>query len=126
MVMARVNHNTKTHFESWMLWTGRYKPEDKMAKEQFHYFIELQSESAAALSRIEENNLRRAKALEAIDRLRDWLHQEGLEDKVSTLSPTMFGQVHITCAADVIKRIRDEESVAIATVRQGNLRSYRA
>jgi len=97
-----------------------------MTKEHFHYFIELQSESAAALSRIEENNLRRAKALETINRLRDWLHTQGLEDKVSTMSPTMFGQVHITCASDVMNRIRNNDFVPIVTVRQGNMRNYRA
>lgn len=97
-----------------------------MMKEHFHYFIELQSESAAALSRMEENDLQRRKALETINHLKDWLHKQGLEDRVSTLRTTVFGQVHITCAADVMQRIRDTDTVSIVAVRQGALRSHRA
>jgi hypothetical protein len=34
---------------------------------------------------------------------------------------TLFGQIQITCESDVIKRIRHEDVVDIASIRQGTM-----
>ncbi|MDD3288951.1 MAG: hypothetical protein PHX43_08135, partial [Alphaproteobacteria bacterium] len=84
-----------------------------MVNEKFRYFIELGLETTTPSSRREEQEIRREKALQVVQKLRDWLHEQGLENKVATISPTAFGQVQITCAADVMQKIRDDEEMNI-------------
>ena len=97
-----------------------------MTSEKHRYFLELKASTEEHLSRMEENERRREQALAMIVRLRDWLHQEGLESKVSTVCPTLFGQVQITCAADVLRRLREEDDMPIVAVRQGEIHGQRA
>jgi hypothetical protein len=48
----------------------------------------------------------------------DWLKTHALNDKVSKMDVTAFGQVRITCEADIINRLRDDEIVPIAAIRR--------
>lgn len=95
-----------------------------MSEEKYRYFIELLADLNEPCSRAEANERRHSQALETITQLRDWLHDNGLEEKVGLLSPTTFGQVQITCEAQVMDKIREEEALPIAAIRQGSLISW--
>ena len=42
-----------------------------------------------------------------------------LDDKVSAIGVTFFGQIQITCEPSVMKLIRDQDVIDIAAIRQG-------
>ena len=93
---------------------------DTMTTPHYRYFIELQSGESANLPRAHETEQRRRTALSFLENMRNWLKEKDLDEKVSALNVTMFGQIQITCEADVITRIRNQENVDIAAIRQGN------
>jgi hypothetical protein len=89
-------------------------PEDKN-----RYFIELQMEAELLdAPRSREAEIRRAQAAQFIDQIALWLHEESLKDKVTSMAVTALGQVQITCEQDIISRLRGDEKLQIATIRQ--------
>ena len=91
--------------------------ESEMQQDQFRFFIEFQSPITDPQPRALEDANRRAAAAVAIENLRVWLRENGLERKVSTMGTTMFGQVQITCAPEVIQQIRNFETLPIIAIR---------
>ncbi len=87
-----------------------------MREDKRHYFIELQME-AIEVPRNREAALRRAQALLFVGQIKDWIDQESLEEKVSSMAVTAMGQVLITCEKDIIARLRSDESLNIAAIR---------
>ena len=81
------------------------------------YFIELQLDDPA-VPRNREAALRRAQAAQFIDQIAAWLHDESLKDKVTSLAITALGQVQITCEQDIIDKMRDDDALHIASIRQ--------
>ncbi len=47
------------------------------------------------------------------------MQNHDLGDKVSDMDITAFGQVRITCEAEIINRMRDEDELSIACIRPG-------
>lgn len=88
-----------------------------MSHERFRYFIELQPDVEPDATRARETELRRAIASEFVLFLREWLDDNDLESSVGAVDVTAFGQIHITCTADVIRRIREENLTDIAAIR---------
>ena len=48
-----------------------------------------------------------------------WLHEQELNDKVASMAITALGQVQITCEQGIISRLREDDTLQIATIRQG-------
>ena len=90
-----------------------------MRSPHYRYFIELQPRNGEPLTRAMETEARRQAALGFIENFRGWLKEKDLDEKVSALDVTMFGQVQITCDSAVIKLIRNQDD--IAAIRQGTL-----
>jgi hypothetical protein len=90
-----------------------------MTADQNRYFIELQMGGAAEVPRNQETEIRRAQAAQFIDQIAAWLHDEELNDKVASMAITALGQVQITCERDIISRLRNDENLNIAAIRQG-------
>jgi hypothetical protein len=88
-----------------------------MAQDKNRYFIELQMESNE-VPRNREAEIRRAQAAQFIDQIANWLHEQELNDKVTSMAITALGQVQITCEQDIISRLRNDEKLNIATIRQ--------
>jgi hypothetical protein len=88
-------------------------------KNKCRYFIELQMGMDADVPRNREAAVRRAQAAQFIDQIALWLHAEELNDKVTSMAITALGQVQITCDQDIISRLRGDETLHIATIRQG-------
>jgi hypothetical protein len=89
-----------------------------MGEEKNRYFIELQMKNGADIPRNREAELRRAQAAQFIDQIAQWLHEEALNTKVASMAITALGQVQITCEQDIISRLREDEKLQIATIRQ--------
>jgi hypothetical protein len=84
------------------------------------YFIELQMEASESdVPRSREAEIRRAQAAQFIDQLAVWLHEQELKDKVASMAITALGQVQITCEQDIISKLRGDENLNIAAIRQG-------
>jgi len=92
-----------------------------MPNPHYRYFIELQPSDGVPLPRAAETESRRVAALGFLKTVRDWLVQKDLNEKVSALTVTLFGQIQITCESEIIKRIRHEDVVDIASIRQGTM-----
>ena len=90
-----------------------------MQNNKNRYFIELQMGADAPVPRNREAEIRRAQAAQFIDQLALWLHEQELNDKVTSMAITALGQVQITCEQDIISRLRDDEKLQIAAIRQG-------
>jgi hypothetical protein len=90
-----------------------------MNYDKHRYFIELQMGGQGETPRNREAEIRRAQAAQFIDQIVEWLHKEALNDKVASMAVTALGQVQITCEQDIISRIRDDENLNIAAIRQG-------
>jgi hypothetical protein len=88
-----------------------------MSEGKNRYFIELQMESSE-VPRNREAEMRRAQAAQFIDQIAHWLHEQELNDKVSSMAVTALGQVQITCDQDIISQLRNDEKLNIATIRQ--------
>jgi len=86
-----------------------------MYYDHHRFFIELQAQGS--VPRHSEDATRREHALRFITSIYDWLKQHALADKVSAMDVTAFGQIRITCDADVISRIRGEDDLHIAAIR---------
>lgn len=86
--------------------------------EQNRYFIELQPE-ISDLPRAEETVQRRAQAIRFMHSIQQWLAAQNMSSLVSRVAVTAFGQIHITCAAEVIQTIRSTREPAIAAIRSG-------
>ncbi len=97
----------------------RAKWNKKMTQDKNRYFIELQLETVSEMTRNRETEMRRAQAAHFIDQLATWLTEESLKDKVSSMAITAMGQVQITCEQDIIARLRNDDNMPIATIRQG-------
>jgi hypothetical protein len=89
-----------------------------MKNSHCRYFIELQPRDGVPVSRADEIETQRQSALKFVQTLREWLDENELNDRVSKLDATMFGQIQITCEPGVMQRIRDQDIVAIAAIRQ--------
>ncbi|MDX2028417.1 MAG: hypothetical protein SFW62_07255 [Alphaproteobacteria bacterium] len=92
-----------------------------MQSDQHRYFIELQPAAGATVPRNREDEIRREQAAHFITAIYAWLKNNALGDKVSAVAMTAFGQVQITCEADVISRLSDEEELQIAAIRPSAL-----
>jgi hypothetical protein len=92
-----------------------------MNRDHRRYFIELQPEGATPVPRNREAETRREQATLFVETVYGWLRSHDLDDKVSEMDVTMFGQVQITCEAEIINRIRDEDALSIAAIRPGAL-----
>jgi hypothetical protein len=90
-----------------------------MYRDQHRYFIELQPEEGEPAPRWRETELRRLLAARFVERAREWLKEHELHDKVSMMAITALGQVHITCEANVITKLRHQDIMHIAAIRQG-------
>jgi hypothetical protein len=90
-----------------------------MRQDTHRYFIELQMDAEPSVPRDREAALRRAQAVLFIDQVSDWLHKMELRDKVASMAVTALGQVQITCEQDIISRLRDDDKLNIAAIRQG-------
>ena len=73
-----------------------------MNSEQHRYFIELMPESGDPLPRWRETEARRQQAALFVETFGEWLKEQELDTKVSTLAITALGQVQITCEAEII------------------------
>ena len=91
-----------------------------MTESKNRYFIELQLGSSSDVPRNREAEVRRAQAAQFIDQLALWLHDEELNDKVASMAVTALGQVQITCEQDIISRLRDDDTLQIAAIRQSS------
>jgi hypothetical protein len=80
-------------------------------------FIELQPQGP--VPRHSEDAARRAQALHFMTSIYDWLKRHALDDKVSNVDVTAFGQIRITCEAGVISRLRGDGDMHIAAIRPG-------
>lgn len=89
-----------------------------MVSDKNRYFIELQMGNESEVTRNQETELRRAQAAQFIDQIANWLHEEELDDKVASMAITALGQVQITCERDIISRLRSDENLNIAAIRQ--------
>ncbi|MDE1900412.1 MAG: hypothetical protein KGI37_02065 [Alphaproteobacteria bacterium] len=89
-----------------------------MTANKNRYFIELQLDGAHEIPRNREAEIRRAQAAHFIDQIATWLHESSMKDKVSAMAVTALGQVQITCEQDVINRLRHDDNMNIATIRQ--------
>jgi hypothetical protein len=89
-----------------------------MCGELKRYFIELQAQEGGEVPRHRETAARRALAAQFLEVVGEWLRQNELGDKVSTMAITALGQVQITCEADVINQIRNHEDLNVAAIRQ--------
>jgi hypothetical protein len=91
------------------------------------YFIELHVAENDETPRILMDQIRRHKALEFIQVVRDWIKDNELADELSALSITAMGQVMIVCSHHMIDLIREQDIWAIAHIRSssqaGDLRS---
>lgn len=90
-----------------------------MTSDKNRYFIELQMGGESEVPRNRETEIRRAQAAQFIDQIATWLHDEELNDKVASMAITALGQVQITCERDIISRLRSDENLNIAAIRQG-------
>ena len=90
-----------------------------MSQNKHRYFIELQMAAEDPVPRNREAEIRRAQAATFIDQISQWLQEQELNDKVASMAITALGQVQITCDQDIIKRLQNDETLNIATVRQG-------
>jgi hypothetical protein len=89
-----------------------------MTQDKNRYFIELHLDASSEIPRNREAELRRAQAASFIDQLAVWLGAEELNDKVASMAVTALGQVQITCEQDIITRLRRDDNMPIATIRQ--------
>jgi hypothetical protein len=90
---------------------------DFMTNEHHRYFIELQPKDGAPVPRHQEYESRRSQAADYIAHIGDWLRREALENKVLSMAITALGQVQITCDAEIINHLRDEDEAAIVAIR---------
>jgi hypothetical protein len=90
-----------------------------MLEDKYRYFIELHMEGRDAIPRRCEAEVRRAQATQFVSHISQWLQQEELKDKVSSIAVTALGQVLITCEEDIISRIRDDGTLNVAAIRAG-------
>lgn len=90
-----------------------------MSHEKHRYFIELQPNEGIPPTRSRETELRRELAASFIELISQWLQEQELGNKVSTMAITALGQVQITCEADVIHQMRNQDDLNIAAIRQG-------
>jgi len=88
-------------------------------EEKNRYFIELQMDNESEVPRNREAEIRRAQAAQFIDQISMWLHEQELNDKVASMAITALGQVQITCEQGIISRLREDDTLQIATIRQG-------
>lgn len=72
------------------------------------------------IPRNREAEIRRAQAADFIDQISQWLEQQELNDKVTSMAITALGQVQITCEQDIIKRLQNDETLNIAAIRPGS------
>ena len=94
-----------------------------MTSHKNHYFIELQSDKTEPVPRYRETELRRELAAQFVEVIGEWLKEQDLDDQVSDIAITALGQVQITCEANVINQIRNQDVMEIAAVRQGSMLS---
>ena len=87
-------------------------------KNKHRYFIELHMGAESDVPRNREAEVRRAQAAQFIDQIALWLHEMELKDKVTSMAITALGQVQITCEQDIISRLRGDETLSIAAIRQ--------
>ena len=90
-----------------------------MSSQKNRYFIEVQSNDPTPVPRNKETEQRRALAAQFVHIIGDMLREEELDNKVASMAITALGQVQITCEASVMSRIRDQDRMEIASVRQG-------
>jgi hypothetical protein len=90
-----------------------------MPNNKNRYFIELQLDADAGIPRNREAEVRRAQAAQFIDQIALWLHEQELNDKVTSMAITALGQVQITCEQDIIGLLREDDKLQIAAIRQG-------
>lgn len=89
-----------------------------VSQERYRYFIELRPTVDETAPRATAQAERRRQALTFVKDLHAWLDKNSLAPKVQTLDVTVFGQIHITCESDLIEKVRDDETLNIASIRQ--------
>jgi hypothetical protein len=88
-----------------------------MTQDKHRYYIELQMDSES-VPRNREAEIRRAQATQFIGQFSEWLREQKLNDEVA-MAVTALGQVQITCEQDIISRLRSNDKLNIAAIRQG-------
>jgi hypothetical protein len=98
----------------------------KPAAATHRYFIELHVPEEPDATRMLMDEIRRHRAYEFIQVLRDWLKDHALLEDVAGLSVTAMGQIMIVCTHRVIDMVRTQDVWAIAHIRSsdrvGNLK----
>ncbi len=90
-----------------------------MLPDTHRYFIELHMDAGYEVPRNREAEVRRAQAEQFIGQISQWLREQELNDRVASIAVTALGQVQITCAQDIIGRMRNDENLNIADIRSG-------
>jgi hypothetical protein len=88
-----------------------------MNGDHYRFFIVLPTGTPGNGPALLERPARRAAALNFVASLKEWIAENKLQDQVSNLDVTMFGQVQITCALEFIEQIRQQDMLAISEIR---------
>lgn len=88
-----------------------------MNGDHYRYFIVLPTGVPGNGPAMLQRNARRAAAQNFVALLREWIAENQLQDQVSRLDVTLFGQVHITCAPAFIEQIRQQDVLDISAIR---------
>jgi uncharacterized protein YjcR len=88
-----------------------------MNGDHFRYYIVLQPERTLSGSATLQRQTRRAASFEFVTLLKEWIAENHQQEQVSALDVTMFGQIQITCDAEFIDQIRQQDIWAIAEIR---------
>ena len=92
-----------------------------MMGERSRYFITLRQDSFCDLTRREETLACRRQAEVFVSAFNAWLRTSGFDNKAVSLTVTAFGQVLMTCGADVMRSLREKDpqdlTASIAVIR---------
>ena len=88
-----------------------------MNGDHFRFFIVLPTGVPGNGPALLERPVRRAAALNFVGLLKEWIAENKLQEQVSAIDVTMFGQVQITCALEFIEQIRRQDMLAISEIR---------
>ena len=88
-----------------------------MNGDHYRFFIVLPTGTPGNGPALLERPARRAAALNFVASLQEWIAENQLQEQVSSIEVTMFGQVQITCALAFIEQIRRQDMLAISEIR---------
>ncbi len=90
----------------------------RMNGDHYRFFIVLPTGAADGNGpALLQRTARREAAKNFVASLREWIAENQLQDQLSGIEVTMFGQVQITCALTLIAQIRKQDMLAISEIR---------